>query len=250
MIFNDEVIFIHIGKTAGMSCTRYLLHNLKRPVYNCHKDALIDSKLVGLSDIIPCIDMEVSRHSTLAEALQYIKRFNGKQLDDFKKVFAVIRHPFTLEYSFYSHLRKPHVKKFRKNQPELLELAAGEFIDFVKKGGYHRTNISPDQFFRLSGEIPHNVELIRFEEIVPAFVGAVAPFIKTDSTYQFPTRNKTQYTQEKRGIWANLSTLFGKNIHKTHQQRMIESALTDEVKELIYQKYKYMFDSGLYSRSL
>ncbi len=32
MIFSDGFLFIHIGKTGGMSCSQFLLNNLKTPV--------------------------------------------------------------------------------------------------------------------------------------------------------------------------------------------------------------------------
>jgi len=248
MIFNDEIIFIHIGKTAGMSCSRYLLHNLKPPVYNCHNTAAAETEKIGVPGVIPCEDIKMHRHSTLTEALQYIEKFNGKQLEDFRKVFAVIRHPFSLEFSVYNHLKKPHVKELRKDYPSFSQLAEGPFIDFIKKGGYHRPKTPPDQFFRLNGEVPANVELIRFEEIAESFPKAVAPFVKKDCNYPFPLRNVTHY---KTNVWSILYNFIKLDTkRKLYQRKMLECELTDEAKELIINKYKYMFDSGLYSPSV
>ena len=223
MIFNNDLIFIHIGKTGGMSCSIYLLNNLQPPVYNCHSDAFNETKKLKIDGIIPQSDID--RHCTLAEALQLIQELDGRQLKDFKKVVAVIRHPYTLEYSLYKHLQKPSVRRRRKSKKRLLELANGDFKTFVAKAGYHRDNLTQDDYFCLDGEIPNSVELIRFEQLTVAFPRAVSQFFRKEAVYPFPHRNRTNY------------------------QIDINEMLTDEVKELIYQKHKYMFDSRLYSRS-
>lgn len=221
MIFNNDLIFIHIGKTGGTSCARYLLHNLKTPVYNCHHGAFAQIKALKIDGIVPKED--INRHCTLTETLDYIRQFNGKQLKDFAKVVAVIRHPYTLEYSYYKHLQKPHVKKRRKDDIRLLELAGGNFKTFVGKADYHRRNHTQDDFVRVGNEIPDCVELIRFEQLAVAFPEAVSRFCRKEGKYPFPHANHTEY------------------------QSNINNELTDDVKELIYQKHKFMFDSGLYS---
>ncbi|GJM40463.1 MAG: hypothetical protein DHS20C20_07450 [Ardenticatenaceae bacterium] len=221
MIFNKDLLFIHIGKTGGMSCSHYLLQNLQRPVYNCHYEAKNEAKKLKLDGIIPMPD--IFRHCTLAEALDYIKQLNGMQLNDFAKVVAVIRHPFTLEYSFYKHLQKPKVRERRKNKPRLLELADGDFKTFVAEAEYHRKGHTQDDFVRLGNEIPSSVELVKFEQLISAFPAAVSPFTKKTGLHPFPHHNRTDYHSE---------------IHKE---------LTSAVIEAIYQKHRFMFDSGLYS---
>jgi hypothetical protein len=42
MIFNTDILFIHIGKTGGMSCVEYLLNNLRPTIYNCHTESRKD----------------------------------------------------------------------------------------------------------------------------------------------------------------------------------------------------------------
>ena len=224
MIFNNDLIFIHIGKTGGMSCSDYLLHNLLPPVYNCHHEAFIQMKQLKIDGIIP--KPEINRHCTLMEALDYIQQFNGKELRDFAKVVAVIRHPYTLEYSFYKHLQKQRVRERRKNSTRLLELADGTFKAFVEKAQHHRKDHTQDDFVRLGNEIPSCVELVKFEQLNVAFPEAVSRFFRKEVVYPFPHLNHTEY------------------------QTNICKELTDDVKELIYQKHKFMFDSGLYSTTI
>jgi hypothetical protein len=225
MIFNGNLIFIHIGKTGGMSCSEYLLNNLQPPVYNCHADALKEVVPYNPDNVVPLTG--IGRHSTLVEALEFIAGHNGKTLEDFQKVIAVVRHPYSIEYSYYQHLQKPHIKeRRRKRSPQLIALAEGDFRMFVEQAGYHRDGVSQDSFFRVDGEIPERVELLKFEELSTSLPTAIANFRKPGAEHPFPHRNKSKYP-------TKLSKL-----------------LTPEVEELIYQKHKFMFDSGIYQRTL
>jgi len=221
VVFNKDLIFIHIGKTGGMSCANYLLHNLKKPIYNCHHDVFDEMKRLKMSNVIPKPD--IFRHCTLTEALDHISQINGKQLKDFSKVVAVIRHPYSLEYSFYNHLQKPHVRERRKDETHLLELADCDFKTFVEKAEHHRKDHTQDDFVRVGNKIPTNVALIRYEQLNVAFPEAVSRFCKKKHAYPFPHYNRTEYKSN------------------------IRNELTEEVKELIYQKHKFLFDNGFYS---
>ena len=220
MVFNDELIFIHLGKTGGLSCSKYLLLNLQAQVYSCHKTADRDVPAKRAESITPL--KGVGRHCTLREALDFISSYNGKNLSDFKKVVAVIRHPFTLEYSYFKHLQKPEIKEQRKKSQILTNLADGDFKSFVEKANYHRIDHPQERFFLLDGEIPDSVELIKFENLAQTFPAAVAPFLKEEELEPFPYINRTDYQSNA-------------------------PDLTDEIKEMIYHKHRYMFDSGLYS---
>jgi hypothetical protein len=169
----------------------------------------------------------VNRHCTLAEALTFIKKYNGMVLGDFEKVITVIRNPYSLEYSYYQHLRKPHVKKRRRaeGKPHLIDLAEGSFRTFAKLSGYHREDTPQDGFFKIEGEIPEQVDLIRFEELSTAFPQTLKKYRKEGVEHPFPHRNKSS----TRATAADFRA--------------------DGVEEAVYKKYQFMFDSGLYQRS-
>ena len=221
MIFTRDLIFIHIGKTGGMSCADYLLHNLQPPIHSCSHESMAEAEAVKLDGLIPIPD--VHRHCTLAEALEFIARFNGQPLSRFSKVVAVIRHPYTLEYSFYRHLQKPRVRALRWDEPNLLTLADGDFRTFVEQADYHREGHPQEAFVRLGNDIPDAVELVSLEELAEAFPRAVSPFLKPEAAYPFPHHNRTEYDEE------------------------LGAVLTDDVRALLYRKHRFMFDSGLYS---
>jgi hypothetical protein len=223
MIFNENFLFIHIGKTGGMSCSEYLLNNLAPTVYNCHADALKEVVPFDPKSVEPLTG--IGRHCTLAEALAFIEQHNGKTLADFDKVVAVVRNPYAIEYSYYQHLRKPHIaERRRRRSPQLVDLAEGEFAKFVEFAGYHRDGVRQNDFFQLDGETPDKVELIKFEELTTALPTAIAPFKKTGAEHPFPHRNKSKYNAA------------------------LHDLLTPAVEELIYRKHQYMFDSGIYTR--
>lgn len=222
MIFNDEVLYIHIGKTGGKSCAEYLLRNLKTPVYNCHETADREIIRLQLEGVIPCTD--TNRHWTLSESLDYIKVKTGKSICEFKKILAVVRHPFSLEYSFYRHLQKPRVRAHRANtDPLLVHLADGSFEQFVRWSGYHVAHTRQEDFLTWDNKMPEILDVIKFEELTEKFPAAVAPFFKTDVIEEFPHLNRTDYDE------------------------LLKDFLTDDVKAALYRKHRFMFDSGLYA---
>ncbi|WP_420427117.1 hypothetical protein [Algiphilus sp.] len=223
MIFSDDLIFIHIGKTGGLSCAQHLLRHLRAPVYNCHHDAHEETQRLQRGDEVKAIT-SVHRHCTLQEALGPIAAITGKTLNNFTKVVAVIRHPYTLEYSFYKHLQKNRVRERRKDDKRLLELADGDFKSFVKYAPFHRAGHAQESFFQLNGVTPPNVELVRFEDFPTSFVSAVGPFCQSSEAEGFPHANRTTYDTELGGL------------------------LTEEICRLLQRKHPFMFDSGLYSR--
>ena len=224
MLFNEEVIFIHIGKTGGISCSQYLLKNLKPTVYNCHENAVESTRRLGIEGIVAMENTR--RHWTLEQTVDFIQAFNGRRITDFKKVFAVVRHPFTLEYSFYGHMLKTEVQQRRgEASARIFEYAREGFLSFVKNAGYHAPGKQQDDFIRLNGDIPDNVQLIKFERIADDLPVAARPYFRSGAEKPLEHVNRTSYSNS------------------------LTEELTDEIRELIYQKHRYMFDSGLYSMS-
>jgi hypothetical protein len=222
MIFSKDIVFIHIGKTGGMSCSSYLLQNLRTPIHNCHAQSVKENDRVSRSGITAVTDS--NRHCTLQVADQLIRRLTGTSISDREKVLAVIRHPYTLEYSFYRHLQKPAVAQRRKKQfSKLVKLAQGDFKTFVANPGYHRLGLRQEDYFLIDGKMPDNLALLRFEQLSYAFPDAVANYTIEGCTGEFP--------------WLNSSKKSGE----------LQALLDPETRALIYKKHQYMFDQGYYS---
>lgn len=222
MIFNDRMMFIHIGKTGGSSCSDYLLHNLQGPAWNCHADADRELAPLGIAGMHPRTD--IKRHCTLPEALDYVRAIDGRGIDGFEKIVTVIRHPYTLEYSHYHYMKRPDVREREKGNPGLLERTSGDLADFAARAGYHRKDTPQEGYFLVDGAVPANVELVRYEELAEAFPRAVAPFLKPGASFPFPHVNRTGY------------------------EGRVDDEMDDAVEALIYRKHRWMFDSGLYAR--
>lgn len=224
MIFNDQLMFIHIGKTGGSSCSDFLIHNLRGPAWNCHADADLELAPLGIADVSPRTD--IKRHCTLEEAAAYVHAFDGRRLEDFERIVAVIRDPYTLEYSHYHYMKLPAVREREKGNPALLERTSGDLLDFVQRAGYHRKNTPQEGYFLVDGQLLPNVTLVRYERLAEDFPSIVAPFLKPDASFPFPHSNRTGYDSH------------------------VEQEMTAEIEALVYAKHRYMFDSGLYPRRL
>jgi hypothetical protein len=109
MIFNADVLFIHNGKTGGVSCANYLTQTLKGPIYICRANPEGFCTARPEFDLVPVPGINL--HCPLRAAESHLKRIAGIHLANLKKILVVIRHPLTLEYSFYQHLQKPHVRE-------------------------------------------------------------------------------------------------------------------------------------------
>ena len=133
MVFNEDLLFIHNGKTGGSSCAAYLLENLDGRIYNCDAEqgSVHADNIVAVSSI--------NRHCTLRSARNHLLREFDKDIFSFKKILVCIRHPYTLEVSFYQHLQKPEIRERRKGNPELLELVkdmTDDQIMALARGGH------------------------------------------------------------------------------------------------------------------
>jgi hypothetical protein len=221
MIFNRDVLFIHQGKTGGMSCAAYLLNNLPGPVYNCHRRAEHDDIKTPGQHIIPCSDIQ--RHCLLRAAEKHTWRLAEMTLSDFKVILVVIRHPYTIEYSLFQHLQKPLVRQRWLRNNRNPDVAAHGFAHFVRHGGYHIDGITQTDYFTVKGEVPGNVQLVRFEQLSSAFPDAVRPYLDAAERFTFPHMNQSP---------------------AGHSKQLRE--LTDEVKKEIYAKHRHIFDSGYY----
>lgn len=218
MVFNDEVLFIHIGKTGGMSTANYLCRTLNAPVYNA-----IPERAQGGDQIGHETTLVGRRHATLEEAQAFFKE-RGKSIDDFKEIFAVIRNPYNLEISLFNYY-----KRKLKERPHMLDnlparkkiIKSDSFEDFVKGKFFHRPGINIRKYLVINSKIPKNVRIIKFENLREEFLKIGELY--GNSNPDFPHLNKSTSGDVKKYV-------------------------TPELEVIIYRKYHWVFKQGRYER--
>lgn len=209
MIFNDEFLFIHVPKTAGMSVSDALLNSLRGSVHYAVQEG--HGARMAAEKIIPG-----KRHQTLASANLYFKQAKlNHRVENFKYVMAMVRNPYEMEVSRYHYLRKGHLWDKGLNADLAL---AGNFADFVAGS---RWWFQFRDYYTVNGIIPENLYIVRFENF--------------EQTIQLT---------------------FGDCFHKKFQVKRLNKShstdyrryYTDELEELVYKKYQWIFDKGYYPR--
>ena len=212
MIWNDEVVFIHAPKTAGMSLTEYLGNGLRGEVKITGHDK---QKRVGSKVLLPG-----KRHETMAEAAQLLE-LRGRKIENFKRVFVVMREPYTLEISRYNYLRLNHAVDRGPAQKIALE---GDFRNYLASAPFFGFNPPRlDLYYHIFGRILDNAVFLSFENLSKDLEIHVAPFMKSAAT--LPHVNKT-----------------GKSVFSEYYNT--------ETEELCYSRHRWFFDKGFYRRKI
>ena len=218
MVFNNELLFIHIGKTGGTSAAKYLCSTLNGPVYNVVPSGAQKIQYGHETNLIG------QRHATLEEALIYTKFHYTLGLSDFKKIVAVIRNPYNLEISLFNYYKKMMELNptFLDGAPKRKEIVLqDDFAAFVKGKFYHRNGTHIKKYISIDGRIPKKVEVIKFEEMTDRFVELGKTF--GNGNPDFPHLNKTKPVN-------------------------IRDFVTPELEPIIYRKYSWVFKYGGYKR--
>lgn len=235
MIFTKDLVFLHPPKTAGMSTTEFLLNVLPRPIYLSHP--VHDPSLPA--DIV---QVPGKRHETLAEARAIVAQ-HGFDLHQFPVILATIRNPYDLEVSRWAFLRQRHQWE---RGPEQELACTSTFETFAlhneQRGGSWATDAlsylglntvqgGPDgrpypnelkDFFTVDGQIPRNLRMIRFENIVADLRHGLQD-VGISGAGDFP--------------WVNRS-----------QRDPYPGYYTRRSEEAVYRRYQWAFDEGFYLR--
>ena len=103
MVFNRDVLFLHVPKTGGVSVTNYLLQVLPAPVYYVTKGP------IGLADAREGVSfIPGEAHQTLATARKFLPG-HGFELEQFPRILATLRNPYDLTVSYYTYKRNPQI---------------------------------------------------------------------------------------------------------------------------------------------
>lgn len=243
--YNDEVLFIHIPKTAGQSVKEWMEANLPDVKWPRPKEYFGG-------------DEEQSR-KTIEESglpighipLRDIERFTGRAPDTWQKIIGVVRNPYEQQVSQWSFWRDRYARgqrhvhdicaaqypsihgwledpgcdfhlwyeqRFASDQP-IVKKYPGPDTDYANFGGYYLYWLAVDD------AIPPNVEILRSEDLnvtLPASLGVDADLGRINTSPHH----------------ANFAEYFSHpNPAKVHR------AL-----ERIEQKFKWTFESNLYQK--
>ena len=229
MVLNPDVLFLHIPKTGGTSCTDFLCQALAEPVFLSSLNEQLASSHFRAT-LIPGMS-----HETLSElqgSSTQIKQRTGIALTDVKLIIAVVRHPYEIELSNFHFYRSGNRnilrnKLFRDERTVWrIDLAQGDFSDFVAQSGHFRTRVDGsdircEDYLLVNGEMDHRIKVLRSESLSTEFPRLVAPF--TDRVVEFPFANRSQ-----RSAAAPFEDLGA------------------DLQQLIYLKHRWVFDQGYY----
>ena len=217
MVFNDEVLFLHLGKTGGTSVSWLLCNTLQPPVINVvQKGVLKAIKPQGYEFLL-----EGDRHASLPEAQSILEKY-GMELSDFKLILVMVRNPVDLEFSLYRHSRKQKAI-LRGNASGNIRIkmriadARGSFEDFALTENTHYKG-RLREFLTIKNEIPENLKIVRMEEMHEVLPDLLRPYQKHYKP--LPHRNKSD--------------------------EIVSNKLSQRALRNIYRKYQWIYDQGFY----
>ena len=211
MIWNESILFIHAPKTAGMSMTTMLRDYLKGAI--SLTGPYEASSVQGEIEYIPG-----KRHETLHDAATF---FGGRhiRLEHFEQIFVVMRSPYELELSRFAYLQKNLSWDRGKAQEIALE---GDFRQYLATAPFFGMNPPRlDLYYHIDGRIPDNLVILRYEKLAVEIERHIASYL--ESGYQVPHENKSKHAP-------------------------VGQVYDAELEALCYQRHKWFFDNGFYTR--
>ena len=230
MVFNESLLFIHIPKAGGTSCTNYLCKHLAQPSFSSSLQSQTDDWLFN-AKLLPGYS-----HETLSEAYaahENTHRQSGIDVRAIRVILAVIRDPVTLELSTYNFYRNGannvlQAEAFRVPEvEERIALARGELKTFISNSGYFRTGfdgsgLRTEDYVTIDGELPENLILLKMEYLDQHFTEFMRPFLGGEI-----------HPFEQANVTAN-------------PNKVTPDDLDAEAKEIIFHKHRWLYDQGYY----
>src|SRR5215211_2395751 len=99
MVFNSDVLFLHVPKTGGVSVTQYLLETLSPPIYYVRPQPMRRYERNGF------VHIAGPSHYSI-EAADGIVREHGFRVEAFPLILAVLRNPYDWAVSHYAYFRQ------------------------------------------------------------------------------------------------------------------------------------------------
>lgn len=158
------------------------------------------------------------RHETLFDAASFFS-YRNMRLEDFEKIFAVMRNPYDLELSRYAYLRK----NLPQDKGEAQTIAmAHEFKDYLRQAPFFGMNPPRlDLYYQLNGILLPNLVVLKFERLRDDIHTYLKPYLEGD--YELPHHNVSN-----------------------HQDYL--EVYDIEMEQLCFDRNRWFFEKGFYSR--
>ena len=176
MIWNEEILFLHIPRSGGTSVARALHRRLKGSVFSTvpqpekltarrWRRQAYRSTGLGPRDIT----FLHGRHETLAQAVKILAA-HERSLEDFERIAVISRSPYEIELSRYQHLRSPANRHDAGLARDIARTTTfSEFLETAPLFGHLPPRL--DLYYRLSEHdpIPANLRRLAFDSLVADF---------------------------------------------------------------------------------
>ena len=227
MVWNDELLFLHPQKTAGMAVSHLLWETLNPPVFNSvpqgHWDPIFRP---GVAQVIGL------RHENLYQAAAILAPFR-RDLSEFKKILVVMRNPYDMEVSRYFHLRKPEAHE--KTDERNLALSSS-FEEFELKSEFRLPRPDDPQ--------------LEFEESIKNYYSMGVAFLSNLQILRYETLY-ADLNRELTGLGYGTVTVPRVNVSDERRSADYQHYIRNpEVEEAIFRKYTWIFDQGFYARQI
>ena len=217
MLFNDEFVFLHYPKCAGKSLTPYMIEAWRGPIYGL----VSKGQVRELADVVrPDVFLEgLGAHQNLRQAKAFLAE-RGRRIEDFRAVFVSVRNPYDMAVSRYCYMRSTY--EGNKDKPNFRMAHELPFEEFWTRRNY-RANLG-DAFLTLGGTVLENQRFIRFEAL----------------------EEDLEVIAEEYGF--NPATLG--HLNGTPHGHYSDFVRTPRCEQAIYERFRYLFDSGMYPRQV
>jgi hypothetical protein len=212
VIFNENLLFVHVPKTAGMSISAHLLELLPGPVY---VTAAEPETAVGPG----VVQLPGHRHERLCEVDDVVGP-HGFSLKRFPLILAVIRNPYELEVSRYAYLQAGHA---HDGGPAQRLAMMQDFETFASDSPYYgKRHSGIEGYFTVSGRRPEALRVVRYEQLDDDLREALAS-VGLASVAQLPWRNRSRHDH-----WR--------------------CYYTPAAEQAVYERFRWVFEQGWYPR--
>ena len=213
MLFNDEFVFLHYPRSAGKSLTRYMIEAWQGPIHGLV--SLRQTK--ELEDVMrPDVFLEaVGAHQTVSQAKAILAE-RGKHIEEFRAVFLGIRDPYDMAVSRYCFMRRTY--QWNQDRPTFRKAHELEFEEFWLS---YRANLG-DAFLTIDGAVLENQRFIRFETL--------------------------QEDLDAISVEYGFNPASLAHLNSTPHDHYSNYVKTPRCEQAIYERFRYLFDTGLYPR--